>query len=1026
MGSISAMRPRRPRTLLHTLLTAFAIATPWLASAPVIAAPPTGETRYERSWDRTYTDRIREYTTGDEFLTELVDHVPRSRRIPSPLDHLGYIPGAPGKLTYATKVHEYMRALADRSKNVSVVSMGKTEEGREQILVVIADARTLRRIERYKAITKRLSDPRGLDDEEAKKLISRGKPMYWLTGAMHSPETGSPEMLMELAYRLATEDTPLVRNIRNNVITMITPVLEVDGRERMVDTVRWWQQNKQVGLPPLVYWGQYVAHDNNRDSLSFALAMTRNVLTTFMEFRPQVLHDLHESVPFLYVSTGTGPYNAWLDPVAVDSWRQMAQHEVSELTRRGVPGVWNHGFYDGWAPSYMFYIGHSHNAIGRFYETYGNSTPDTRERRVGRRSERAWYRPNPPYERVNWSLRNNVNYQQSGVLLALDNVATNRDQFLETFWLLGKRAVAKPGAEGPAAYVFPPDQRRPGQLRDLLNLLAMQGVEIHRTTAAAEIQDTWPPPRKNPKRGDGGPEAGAKTEAKAKSAKAEPADGKAASTPKVLELPAGSYVIRMDQPYSRLADMLLDTQYYRADDSRPYDDTGWSLGLSKNVEVHRVVTASVLDVAMERIEGEVKSEAAKIGPGPVALSANADVDAYRWLWRIRRPFKITDEAAKIGQTELPAGSILVDADQAALDAGKDLALPLVSATGLSAKAHDGALPRVAVLHTWVRTQDEGWYRLALDELGIPYDYISTQDVAKNPELGKLYDVILFPPCGCRPEQIVNGMADGPPIPWRRSELTPHLGRVDATDDIRPGLGYAGLEHLRRFVEGGGTLITAQDTTELAIRFGLVRYVGLKSTPKLKVNGSLVQARVTDPASPLAYGYDETLPVYFDRRPVLTVGLFQPPSKPRKRPTGRGGPGDPDVVQGRPLRVETADDELDAHQRGFVPEDRDITARLQVHLPPPDKRPRVVVSYEKNPKALRLSGMLEGAGALAGTPAVVDAPVGKGHVVLFSINPMWRQQTHGTFALVINAMVNHRHLDAAWPGPGTEPSKPEPN
>jgi hypothetical protein len=241
------------------------------------------------------------------------------------------------------------------------------------ILAAVSAEANLQKLDRLKEITARLADPRKTTPDQARDLIGEGKPIYWLTGAMHSPETGSPEMLMELAYRLAVEDTPLVKAIRDNTIVLMTPVLEVDGRERMVDLYRYKKENPDRTPPPLVYWGHYVAHDNNRDAIGMALKLSQHVMAKALEWHPTVLHDLHESVPFLYVSTGTGPYNAWLDPIVVDEWHELAYHEIGELTKRGVPGVWTHGFYDGWAPNYMFYAANGHNSIGRFYETFGNA-----------------------------------------------------------------------------------------------------------------------------------------------------------------------------------------------------------------------------------------------------------------------------------------------------------------------------------------------------------------------------------------------------------------------------------------------------------------------------------------------------------------------------------------------------------------------------------------------------------------------------------------------------------------------------
>ena len=328
----------------------------------------------------------------------------------------------------------------------------RSEEGKEQILVAVGDEAALAKMDRYKAITAKLADPRKTNDAEAQTLIGEAKVFYWASGSIHSPETGSPEMLMELAYRLAVEETPFIQAIRKNVIVLITPTLEVDGRDRMVDLYNYRKANPDKNAPPLIYWGKYVAHDNNRDGLGMALALTRNMMKTFLEYHPQVLHDLHESVPFLYTSTGTGPYNAWLDPITIDEWQLLAHHEVEEMTKRGVPGVWTHGFYDGWAPNYMFYVANGHNSIGRFYETFGNNGADTMDRTVNQQAARDWFRPNPPHSRVRWSLRNNVNMQQSRSA-AGDELRREQQRAVSPEFLHQEQTLCSQGVE-----------RRPGSL----------------------------------------------------------------------------------------------------------------------------------------------------------------------------------------------------------------------------------------------------------------------------------------------------------------------------------------------------------------------------------------------------------------------------------------------------------------------------------------------------------------------------------------------------------------------------------
>src|SRR5438105_1062850 len=450
---------KRSRSLARMRACALVVAcllTAGHSFAQQIVRPVASGTTAPAPNDEGYTAKIREYTTEKYFSTELVDHLPASASVPTPEKILGYVVGTPNKLTYTKDLYRYYHALADATPRVRIFTAPeRSEEGREQLLVAVSDEANLANLDRYKEITARLADPRKTTDAEAQSLIGEGKAMYWASGAIHSPETGSPEMLMELAYRLAVEDSPFYDAIRKNVIVLITPVLETDGRDRMVDVYNYRKANPNKNAPNLLYWGRYVAHDNNRDGLGMALALTRNMMKTFLEYHPTNFHDLHESVPFLYTSSGTGPSTACLHPLVVDEWHLLAYHEIEEMTKRGVPGVWTHGFYDGWAANYMFYVANGHNSIGRFYETFGNNGADTMDRTIRLEAQRDWFRPNPPLARVKWSMRNNVNMQESAILLAMNFVANNKDRFLNNFYIKSKRSVLKAANEGPAAYVVP-------------------------------------------------------------------------------------------------------------------------------------------------------------------------------------------------------------------------------------------------------------------------------------------------------------------------------------------------------------------------------------------------------------------------------------------------------------------------------------------------------------------------------------------------------------------------------------------
>ena len=322
--------------------------------------------------------------------------------------------------------------------------------------------------------------------------------------------------------------------------------------------------------------------------------------------------------------------------------------------------------------------------------------------------------------------------------------------------------------------------------------------------------------------------------------------------------------------------------------------------------------------------------------------------------------------------------------------------------------HPVSAPRIALVHTWLNTQDEGWYRVELDRLGIPYDYISDQNLGKIANLREKYDVILFGPVRTTAQNIVRGNAKfsekEASIPWKKSNVTPNMGMApDQTDDIRGGLGIQGVANIQKFVEDGGLFITIGDNASLPIDYGITTGVSVQDARQLKARGSVLNAVFADRRSPIAYGYDEGLAVYFNQSPILNVaagggfggGGFGGggDNAPGARPSGRGTATDPDVVQGRgPDPV--------------IPTPTPDPATI----PPPETRPRIVLRFAPE-KELFVSGMLAGGSELAGKPAVVDVPVGRGHVVMFANNPMWRHETHGSFSLLFNAILNYDNLGA---------------
>jgi Zinc carboxypeptidase len=1026
---------RRPQQLVIRILVALMLfgdpaaaqqASTGGTGADAAAKPGRGASQ---PIDEAYTSKILEYTTEPFFLSPLVDYLPASNTVPTPVAILGDIAGAPNKLPYSKEVYAYMRLLEKSSPRVKVYSIGTTEEGREMIAVAVASESIMANLEANRSNLAKLADPRtiGMDDATAQQLVGQTVPVYYITGTIHSPEAGAPTALMELAYRLAVDESPYIRNIRDHLITLITPIVEVDGRDRQVDIFNWHMAHPGSTWPNLVYWGHYVAHDNNRDAMGLTLKLSQNVLNTYLDWKAQVLHDLHESVPYLYDNTiGDGPYNAWLDPLLTNEWQMIGWNNVQEMTRLGMPGVFAFGTFDTWSPGYLMFMAATHNGISRLYETFGNGgSAETLERTLSpNETARTWYRQNPPLPRVTWSLRNNNNYEQTGLLVSMSYIANNRSLFLENFYEKSKRSILKARTEGPAAYVLSADERRPGAQADLLRVLQKQHVEIARATESFTLSVPARAPRTQGPGGDTlSAQGGGRGDAAGEGA------GRGAARPmETRKFPAGSYIIRMDQPYSRIADALLDYQYWSPTDPQqnPYDDTGWTFPEGFAVEAVRVTDTHVLDVPGEPVTSTVVAPGGVTGTGSTFLIEHNGDNALATLrYKLKNAdFQAAETAFEAGGRHFSRGSFIIrKAPSEEIDRfTRDLGLRVLAVDSAPAvPMHPLRAARVAILHTWSSTQTEGWWRQAFDFLELPFTYISTQDVSKDANLNAKYDVILFPPGGGNPQSIVAGLPTWRnPMPWKNTPETPNIGRLAQTEDMRPGLGWQGVANLEGFVRRGGVLVAAASSTDLPVEFGFSSGVSINSPPRGRVVGSLLRTRIVDDASPIAYGVIDSLAVYSDDGQSFSVsntrggrggGGGGGRGGESSRPTGRGRPDETDSPQGRPAldaKFEAPPrPQVQPWQAAAVTDDQ---LRNPLNIIPPDQRPRVVLRFSDQ-RDLLVSGLLNGGNDIAQRPAVVDAPLDRGHVVLFANNPVYRGSTIGSYFMVFNTILNFDNLDA---------------
>jgi hypothetical protein len=898
--------------------------------------------------DPDFARAVKEWTTRPDFSSPLVDHLPKADGIPSPKDVLGHHIGEPKKLTYYADILKYYRALAAATPRVKVLPIGTSNEGRELVVVFVGADESIKNLETYRGYLAQLADPRKLTDAQARDIVAKAKPIYHLSGGLHSGEVGPSEMLMELAYRVAVEDSPLVKQIRDNVIVSITPVADPDGRDRNVD---WYYKygiketegrTTGAGVP---YWGKYVFHDDNRD-INYSQVEMRALLDWYLQWHPPIMHDLHQSQTLLYTFSGQAPQNPNLDPILYAELPMMANFEMAQLTKYGMPGVWTHGYVDMWSPGYLAFMSSNHNGMIRMYEIQGFSGANTQKLRLGNpnaavgrgsgaqpdaaaitagrsnQAQREWYRPWPATGEFDWSLRNNTNYGETGVLTALQYTSQFPKVILENFYVKSRNSIETGRKEAVAGYVIPAGQRDQTRVAVVVNMLRMQGIEVGKATGELKLKEGT--------------------------------------------VPAGSYIVKRDQPYARLAKILLEKQVYPDATTRTYDDASWTIGLMTHTEVKEIADKAILDAAVEPV-AQVKPAGSVTGSGSLFAVAHTGSNNMITLRARLKDVKVqaAEKEFKQGDATFPAGSFVVSGDAARVRGAIEplglaaVALPAPPAVPL----HDVNLPRLAIYSTWGGTQDVGWVRYAFDKFEVAYDLIYKEQVRRG-DLKSRYDVIVVPQqVGTAKRLVFDIDSRGTPIAYKKSDQFKYLGMYGESDDITGGMGLEGVAEFDKFVKAGGVLVTLGTSSFLPAEFGLTPKIdAARTSPQFYSPGAIIDAEILQPDNPIFYGYDrKTIPVRWANGPLLTI---QTGANPFDNP-----PGPPPTPQNVLMRYPGGDDHV-------------------------------------------LSGLMRGANEIRNRPAIVDQPSGKGRVILFAGNPCYRWQNFGEFNLLFNTLLNWDDIGAA--------------
>lgn len=779
---------------------------------------------------------------------------------PSPEQFFGFRMGADRSTHEWAKVSAYFRELEKGSARVKVIEYGKSEEGRVMLAGIISAPATLARLEHYRQIQKRLVDPRRTSPAEALELIAEGKTVVLITCAIHATEVASVHAAIEFAHRLATAGDPRTKQILDNVILLLAPSINPDG----LDLVTAWYR-KTLGTPyegasPPQLYQKYTGHDNNRDWYIFTQAETRSVVAGLHnQWHPHIVYDIHQmgaTAARIWVPPYLDPIEPNVDPLIAQMANMVGMTIAADLTAAGRKGVAVNAMYDLWTPARHYQSFHGGMRILSESASVRIATPVTvRADQLATTSlgynarERSWNHLEP-WPGGEWKLRDIVDDE----LIAMESVcvqaAARREFFLRNFHQFAKNAV---GRSAPSAFVLPAVQADPGSARRLLETLDFGAVEIEQ--AGADFQA-------GPRR-----------------------------------YPAGSYVIRMQQPFSGFAKALLEKQRYPdlrmypgGPPRRPYDVTAHTLPLLMGVAVDEA--ADPLNAPLKQVQAF--SFRAENAPG--ALWPAADHDTWKKVndaWqRGERVWRDPHSGHFAAGARAPAGAV------------------------------ETKRPRVALFKSHVPSMDEGWTRWILEQSGWAYESLGVAAI-RSGALRERFDAIVFP------DQSAAVIHEG----YRQGAMPPeYIG----------GLGAEGATALRAFAEAGGTLIFLNGSGRYAaqhLRLPVKDLLAGVSNRDFYCPGSLLRVRA-DAASPLLLGLPREFTIWMEASPVW---------------------------------------ELASPQAGAA-----------------------VLRYSAAP--VLESGWLLGEQHIAGKPALLDVPLGKGRAVLFGMRPQYRGQSYLTLKLLFNALL----------------------
>jgi hypothetical protein len=847
---------------------------------------------------------------------------PAAAAVPSPHAVLGFEPGEDYTLADFRQLREYFRRLDAASERVLVRVAGHSTEGNEMLVAIISSEANLARLERYRDISRRLALVRGVTDAEARALAHEGKAVVWIDSGLHASEVATAQHAIRLAHDVATDESLEMQAVRDNVLLVLAPCINPDGMNMVVD---WYRRTlrtpHQDSAMPWLYQ-KYVGHDNNRDGYMQTQKETQVVnRLLFADWLPQIMYNQHQGTypPRIFVPPFPDPVNPNIDPQIVRGVDLVGGAMQHRFEREGKNGVISRYAFSIWYNGSVRTTSYFHNIIGSLTETgHASATPFTYDAArfprtlsngVATLVPSVTY-PNP-WKGGTLRLHDAVEYMLTGSLAVLEVAAKYRERFLYGIYQVGARQIAKGQTEAPVAYIVPTLQHDGPASLAFIGTLMKGSIEVHRASRPFV------------------------------------ADG--------ISYPAGTHVVLLAQPFRPFAKDLFEPQSYP--DLRthaggpplpPYDVAGWTLSYQMGVQA--VAVARTFDTT-----GLVQLDSAP--------EARGEVDAPRrsntWGYVIDPAANVTAiavnrllargaQVARLAASFSPRPGVTVQAGAWVVTRGahSDGLVPELAGTlGLRTWSLDRApahrlVPirarRIGLYKSWVANMDEGWTRWLLEQHEFPYKTVIDRDIRAG-DLRQRFDVIVLPHQSA--SVIIRGHEDSVPA-----------GREGPSNPVPPeyqgGIGEAGVEALKRFVDDGGTLVTLDEASDLVLeRFGGV-FARISN-----VTRGLDRTVFYCPGSVLRLDVDTSQPVAWGM-PSETAAYFQ-------------------------------------GSRAF--DTADASAQS-------------IARYASTDGVL-MSGWLLGADRIARRQAALDVSFGSGRVILFGFRPQFRAQPHATFKLLFNALLN---------------------